>query len=103
MSLETMLDQFRFAPYRVTSYETFVALLTQWTELNVLTVYYLLVPGISAALSVLVAIAFARIFCPCVGRWAPHCCSFSSCWPGVKSTWPMATVSMYGCSKAKAF
>ncbi len=63
-SLGIVLEQFRFAPYRITSYETCVALISQWTGLNVMDVYYLLVPAISAGLSILVAFVFIRWFLP---------------------------------------
>lgn len=63
-SLGVVLEQFRFAPYRITSYETFIGLLSQWTGINILDVYYLLVPAISAALSILVAFVFLRWFLP---------------------------------------
>lgn len=66
-SLGIVLDQFRFSPYRLTSYETFIALITQWTHLNILDVYYLLIPAVSAALSILVAFVFLRWFLPL--RW----------------------------------
>lgn len=67
-SLGIVLDQFRFAPYRITAYETFIALMTQCTGLNILDVYYLLVPAASAALSILVAFVFSRWFLPL--RWS---------------------------------
>lgn len=67
-SLGIILEQFRFAPYRITSYETFIGLITQWTGLNILDVYYLLVPATSAALSILVAFIFLRWFLPL--RWS---------------------------------
>jgi hypothetical protein len=67
-SLGIVLEQFRFAPYRITSYETFIAVVSQWTGLNILDVYYLLVPSVSATLSILVAFLFARWFLPL--RWS---------------------------------
>jgi hypothetical protein len=67
-SLGIVLDQFRFAPYRITAYETFIALMTQWTGLNILDVYYLLLPATSAGLSILVAFVFTRWFLPL--RWS---------------------------------
>jgi hypothetical protein len=63
-SLGFVLEKFRFAPYRVTSYETAVALISQFSGLNLLTVYYLLVPGLTSALTVCVAYLFARWFLP---------------------------------------
>jgi hypothetical protein len=66
-SLGTVLDRFRFAPYRLTSYETFVGLLATLTGMDILDVYYLLVPGAAAALSVLTAFIFLRWFLPL--RW----------------------------------
>ena len=67
-SLGVILDQFRFAPYRITSYETFIGLISQWTGINILDVYYLIVPSISATLSILVAFIFLRWFLPL--RWS---------------------------------
>lgn len=66
-SLGTVIESFRFAPYKITSYETFVALIVEITNLDVLDVYYLVVPSITAALSVLVAFVFLRWFLPL--RW----------------------------------
>lgn len=63
-SLGIILEQFRFAPYRITSYESFIGLITQWTGLNILDIYYLLVPAVSAALSILVSFVFFRWFLP---------------------------------------
>lgn len=63
-SLGEILNQFRFAPYRITSYETFIGLITQLSEINVLDVYYLILPGTSAVLSILVAFVFLRWFLP---------------------------------------
>jgi len=63
-SLGFILEPFRFAPYRLASYETLVALITGWTGLNILTVYYLLLPGLTAALTIAVAYLFARWFLP---------------------------------------
>ncbi len=62
--LGTISEPFRFAPYRLASYETLVALLVEWTGLDLLTVYYLLLPGLTAALTVGVAFLFARWFLP---------------------------------------
>ena len=63
-SLGTVMEPFRFAPYRIVSYETLAALLTGWTGFDLLTVYYLLLPGLTAALSIGVAYIFARWFLP---------------------------------------
>ncbi|OGP64966.1 MAG: hypothetical protein A2169_07380 [Deltaproteobacteria bacterium RBG_13_47_9] len=63
-SLGFILEPFLFAPYRLASYETLVALLTGWTGLDILTVYYLLLPGLTAALAIGVAYLFARWFLP---------------------------------------
>jgi len=63
-SLGFILEPFRFAPYRLASYETLVALLAGWTGLDILTVYYLLLPGLTAALTIGVAYLFARWFLP---------------------------------------
>ena len=67
-SLGIVLEPFRFAPYRLTSYETFVGLLAQASGMDILDVYYVLVPGVAAALSVLTAFVFLRWFVP--RRWA---------------------------------
>ncbi|MFK8068037.1 MAG: DUF6077 domain-containing protein [Gammaproteobacteria bacterium] len=63
-SLGVILDSFRFAPYRIASYETLVALITSWTGIDLLTVYYLVLPAFSAAITVLVGYLFARWFLP---------------------------------------
>ncbi len=63
-SLGIILDSFRFAPYRIASYETLVALITSWTEFDLLTVYYLILPAFSAVITVLVGYLFARWFLP---------------------------------------
>ena len=62
VSMGQMLEQFRFAPYRVSSYETFVALLSEKTQLSVYTVYFLIIPAFSAFVSVLAAYLFCRSF-----------------------------------------
>jgi len=63
-SLGFILKPFRFAPYRLASYETLVALLASWTGLDILTVYYLLLPGLTSALTIGVSYLFARWFLP---------------------------------------
>jgi len=63
-SLGSVLEKFRFAPYRVASYETAIAFIVEWTGINLLTVYYLLVPGITAGLTVCVSYLFTRWFLP---------------------------------------
>ena len=63
-SLGFILEPLRFAPYRLASYETLVALITGWTGLNILTVYYLLLPGLTASLTIGVAYLFSRWFLP---------------------------------------
>jgi hypothetical protein len=63
-SLGVVLEPFRFAPYRLSSYETLVAFLVKWTGLSLLTVYYAVLPGLTAALSVGVAFMFGRWFLP---------------------------------------
>ncbi|MDU6411212.1 MAG: hypothetical protein E6560_09675 [Yersiniaceae bacterium] len=63
-TLGPVYPHFRFAPYRIASYETFIAWLATWSHLPLFTVYYLLVPGISAALTVAVAFLFSRLFLP---------------------------------------
>ena len=63
-TLGSVSPHFRFAPYRIASYETFIAWLATWSHLPLFTVYYLLVPSISAALTVGVAFLFSRLFLP---------------------------------------
>ena len=63
-SLGFILEPFRFAPYRLASYETFVALLADWSGLNILTIYYLILPGLTAALTIGTAYLFTRWFLP---------------------------------------
>ena len=63
-SLGFILEPFRFAPYRLASYETLVALLAAWTGLDILNIYYILLPGLTAALTIGVAYLFARWFLP---------------------------------------
>jgi hypothetical protein len=63
-SLGFIFEPFCFALYRLASYETLVALLAGWTGLDILTVYYLLLPGLTAALAIGVAYLFARWFLP---------------------------------------
>jgi|GEM_PF-3472649 len=63
-SLGFMLESFRFAPYRIDSYETLVAFITTWTGFDLLTVYYILLPALSAALTIGVAFLFVRWFLP---------------------------------------
>lgn len=63
-SLGTVIEQFRFAPYRITSYETFVALVSSLGHIDLLDAYYLVLPTLWAALSVAVAFLFLRWFLP---------------------------------------
>jgi hypothetical protein len=63
-SLGFVLEHFRFAPYRIVSYETFVALIAQSTGRDLLDIYYLALPGAAAVLSVLVAFVFLRFLLP---------------------------------------
>lgn len=63
-SLGTVIDRFRFAPYRITSYETFVALVSGLGHIGLLDAYYLVLPSLWAALSVQVAFLFLRWFLP---------------------------------------
>src|SRR5690606_14840015 len=52
-SLGEVIEQFRFAPYRFTSYEILVAFLSELIGISAGAAYYILLPGISATLSVL--------------------------------------------------
>jgi hypothetical protein len=61
-SLGHLLNQIRFSPYRIASYETLVALVSTLTALPVMTVYYLVLPAFFAGISVLVAYCFLRWF-----------------------------------------
>lgn len=55
-------DQFRFAPYRIASYETLIALISDYSKVDLLTVYYQIVPSITAGLTICVAYLFSRAF-----------------------------------------
>ncbi|MDF3931717.1 DUF6077 domain-containing protein [Pseudomonas citronellolis] len=61
-SLGHLVEPFRFAPYRLSSYELLAALLVKWTGLNLLAIYYLVLPAIGAVLCILAAFLFARCF-----------------------------------------
>lgn len=63
-SLGDIVNVFRFAPYRLDSYELLVALLSSWTGADVLHVYYVVLPAISAACCVMCAYLFSRWFLP---------------------------------------
>jgi len=63
-SLGIVMKPFRFAPYRLASYETLAALLVEWIQLDLLTIYYLLLPGLTAILTIGVAFMFTRWFLP---------------------------------------
>ena len=63
-SLGTLFEQFRFAPYRITSYETFVALVSSLDHIDLLDAYYLVLPTLWAVLSVAAAFLFLRWFLP---------------------------------------
>jgi len=61
-SLGYIIDLFRFYPYRVSSYETFIAFVSDFLNINVYTTYYLLIPAITASLTILTAFVFSRWF-----------------------------------------
>ncbi|MBO4329685.1 MAG: hypothetical protein J5820_03525 [Rhodocyclaceae bacterium] len=61
-SLGIVLDSFRFAPYRVSSYETLVAFVSDILNINIYNVYYLFLPAITACLTILTAFVFSRWF-----------------------------------------
>jgi len=61
-SLGFIIEKFRYQPYRFASYETFVALIADVFQINILTVYYLLLPALGAALCLTCAYLFARCF-----------------------------------------
>jgi Family of unknown function (DUF6077) len=61
-SLGHLLNQIRFSPYRIASYETLVAMAATLGTLPVLEVYYLVLPAVFSAFSVLVAYCFLRWF-----------------------------------------
>ncbi len=63
-SLGYILESFRFAPYRVSSYETFVAFVCDFLHISIYSTYYLLFPAITATLTVLTAFIFSRWFFP---------------------------------------
>ncbi|WP_421724045.1 DUF6077 domain-containing protein [Bauldia sp.] len=64
MALGPITEPFRFAAYRIASYETAVAFVSEWTGLSLLPVYYLLVPAFTAVVSIGVTFLFARWFLP---------------------------------------
>lgn len=61
-SLGIVLDHFRFFPYRVSSYETLVAFVSDILNINIYNVYYLILPAITAGLTILTAFVFSRWF-----------------------------------------
>jgi len=61
-SLGIVLESFRFAPYRVSSYETLVAFVSDILNINIYNVYYLFLPAITAGLTILTAFVFSRWF-----------------------------------------
>jgi hypothetical protein len=61
-SLGFLKDKFIFLPYRITSYETFIAFISYITGINILNSYYLVMPAISAFISITVAYIFCRWF-----------------------------------------
>ncbi len=63
-SLGVIREPFRFAPYRVATYETLAGFLSEYTPFSLLTVYYLLLPALTAFLSIGVAYLLARWFLP---------------------------------------
>jgi hypothetical protein len=63
-SLGVQLDRFRFAPYVLSSYEPLAALLTHVTGLGLFSVYYVALPAVSAALTIVTAYFLARWFLP---------------------------------------
>lgn len=61
-SLGHLVEPFRFAPYRLSSYELLAAVLVKWTGLNLLAIYYLVLPALGAVLCMLAAFFFVRCF-----------------------------------------
>jgi hypothetical protein len=61
-SMGFIIEKFRYQPYRFASYETLVALIADVFRLNILTVYYLILPALGAALCLTCAYLFARRF-----------------------------------------
>lgn len=66
-SLGQILESFRFAPYRIASYELLVAWISEWTFIDLIDVYYLVVPAFSAGLAILVGFIFCRWFLSTTG------------------------------------
>ncbi|NDL64125.1 DUF6077 domain-containing protein [Acerihabitans arboris] len=61
-TLGFVYDHFRFAPYRIASYEMLIALISYYSKINLFDVYYLVVPAITSALTLGVAFLFSRVF-----------------------------------------
>ncbi|MGC9975576.1 MAG: DUF6077 domain-containing protein [Syntrophales bacterium] len=63
-SLGNLVGQFRFPPTLLTSYELLSALVADFTRISLLSVYYIIIPAISAALTIIVAFLLSRWFLP---------------------------------------
>lgn len=61
-SLGYIVERFRFQPYRFASYETFVALISDLFSLEIMTIYYLVLPAIGSILCMCIAYLLARWF-----------------------------------------
>lgn len=63
-SLGEIMEGFRFAPYKISSYELFVALVSSSFSIDFLRVYYIWLPLLAGAITVMSAYVFTRWFLP---------------------------------------
>jgi hypothetical protein len=63
-SLGSLIERFRFAPYKISSYETLAAFVADISGISLFNVYYIVLPGLSSMLTVGVAYLFSRWFLP---------------------------------------
>jgi len=63
-SLGNLVNRFRFAPYILSSYELLISLVTDLTGKDLLFVYYIVFPTMSAALAIITAFLLSRWFLP---------------------------------------
>lgn len=63
-SLGYVLESFRFAPYRISSYETLIAFASDISGVSIYNVYYLILPAFTAILTILTTFIFSRWFFP---------------------------------------
>lgn len=63
-SLGEVMERFRFSPYKISTYELFVALLSSSFSVDFLYVYYIWLPIFTGAVTVMSAYVFSRWFLP---------------------------------------